>query len=804
MKKHLALGFLLLCTIGCNEVYGEEQSMLEEKNTTEKESSPKESYKQITKEFIGRSDVEKERERQQRSLRYSSLEASGLYANIGDILVVEVTGQELLELVIGTPERNTPQSFSLKKGKNVINAEIEGAIYIKNPNNQGSSIVEIVGATGDMPYFDLNKTSNKEFDMQMEELVDAKDVQLISNKAIITVSYEQAKKYIDNPKELMEYYDQFLEAQDRVSGINNNGKPVNHVDRHFQHYVEVSRDYMYAVQEYMGFNGDAALSRLLKTDNGWGVWHESGHQRQQSPWNWSAVTEATVNIYSMAAQKELTGSVTALDSYYPQMHEFLKSENKNFQIQNDNLKMVMFGQLANTFGEAFYPILHQYYREHKISYTSDSDRIQNFILSVSTITGYNMTNYFEQWGFNIADKTKIQMMKFPDLPESIWLNDNNNIKKLPLRLINKVELSDAGVNVSLTNFEVDVFQNQKLVVKKNNQYISELSDYSSLFDSTWQTETLISSKDIIEIEVINDDGVFQLYKGSILGDQLKREILEYLNSKESLHEILSQSILNDFRSRIDALNDENYKKNVLNLLEKLEEMFLESLVKGMSFNQDGVLKVEFSNSKFTEYNKLVILGTDKYIAEISNGQPYYGSLSGNTLTVYELKNQINFSVQFRLPHKTYTVSKISTEELLLKNDIENLFTENNSLKENVNQSILDELRDRITLLSGKLVDELTKKVENAQHLLFESIIGDITITNNRVSVEFLNDSYKNYKIVILEDKKYMAEVTNGNPYYGSLTNGKFTPSANAKLGSLYEVEVRHSSGNYTIRENKFD
>lgn len=34
----------------------------------------------------------------------------------------------------------------------------------------------------------------------------------------------------------------------------------------------------------MGFHNDRALQRLLKTNEGWGIWHESGHQRQQTPW----------------------------------------------------------------------------------------------------------------------------------------------------------------------------------------------------------------------------------------------------------------------------------------------------------------------------------------------------------------------------------------------------------------------------------------------------------------------------------------------------------------------------------------
>lgn len=120
-----------------------------------------------------------------------------------------------------------------------------------------------------MPYFDLNQTSVADFEKQMAEMTNAKDVQLVSNKALITVSYAMAKKYLGDPKELMTYYDRFLTAQDRVSGITTEGNPVNFVDRHLQHFLKSPKLYMYTENEFMGFHNDRALQRLLKTNEGW-------------------------------------------------------------------------------------------------------------------------------------------------------------------------------------------------------------------------------------------------------------------------------------------------------------------------------------------------------------------------------------------------------------------------------------------------------------------------------------------------------------------------------------------------------
>ncbi|WP_223273034.1 M60 family metallopeptidase [Enterococcus sp. OL5] len=809
MKKLAIVCTMVFCFLGVmRESYAETQDAIENEESLV-ESKDEERAGRIVKEFIGRGNTEKERIRQLRSYRYSSLEPSGLYAMSGDTLNIELIGQDSLELVIGTPERNTQKKYSLKQGENVIIAENEGAIYITNPNDKGSSTLTISGATGEMPYFDLNTTSNQEFKSQMDGYTNAKDVQLISNKAIITVSYEQAKKNIQDPKQLMEYYDKFLLAQDRVSGITMNGRSENKVDLHFQHFIEVSRLYMFATHEYMGFSGDAALSRLLKTNNGWGIWHESGHQRQQSSWTWRSVVEATVNVYSMAAQKEITGSVTALDQYYAQMHSYLASNNKDFEVQNNNLKMVMFGQLGNTFGELFYPVLHQYYRENKLSYGTNSEKIQNFVINVSKVTGYNMVPYFEEWGFSISEITRERTREFLTLPEKVWLNDNKQTKKLPMRFIDEVDLSESKIDISLTNFETDIFQGQKIVLLKNNKYISELTDkkpyYSSLNNNVWRTNITLFPTDIIRIEVRNPEGTFSLYKSSIQAEALNREILGYLNSENNLSEIITQSKIDELRSKINEITDNEIKENLFDLLELLEERYLESLVKKVSLNEKGDLIVEFNNSKFKEYNKVVILGSDKYIAEIANGIPYYSFLTGNTLRVVQQEEQTKFSIQFRLPHKSYTVNEVDKETLLLEKDIESVFNGDDQLAEGVTQDKLDILRSRISLLQvDKEKTRLNRRLDYAQQLFLELIVTKLEFRNNKVAITFSNELYKNYRVVILEDSKYMAEIANGSPYYGHLNGQTFTTSKSASLGGIYSIQIRHSSGNYIVSEKEFN
>lgn len=209
----------------------------------------------------------------------------------------------------------------------------------------------------------------------------------------------------------------------------------------------------------------------------------------------------------------MTGKITSLDQYYPEMHTYLKSDNKQFNAQNNNLKMVMFGQLGNTFGDNFYPVLHQYYRENKLAFGPDNERIQNFVLNVSRITGYNMQPYFEQWGFDISAAVKAEISQLAPLPEAIWLNDKETNKQLPMRLIDTVSLNDHGIQVNLTDYQTDVFKDEQLILKKNGQVISKLVNKepieSMLTNNVWETIEMLKPTDVITIEQQNKNGTFK-------------------------------------------------------------------------------------------------------------------------------------------------------------------------------------------------------------------------------------------------------------------------------------------------------
>jgi len=57
-----------------------------------------------------------------------------------------------------------------------------------------------------------------------------------------------------------------------------------------------------------GFAHDAVdfiTDRSKLENDGWGPWHEIGHQHQQSAITWNETVEVTVNIYSLAVERML-------------------------------------------------------------------------------------------------------------------------------------------------------------------------------------------------------------------------------------------------------------------------------------------------------------------------------------------------------------------------------------------------------------------------------------------------------------------------------------------------------------------
>lgn len=386
----------------------------------------------------GKGDSEKIRAIDRRQFKFSPYEPTGLYASPNEKITIQVEGTQNIQAYIGTfsydgawNQDALVKSFTLKPGENTIESPNGGMIYFYNLQQSGTVKTEIKTGGTNTPLFELGKHTQQDLVDMLDKYPDTHAVELKGERVLITASPARVKKYLidsnTDPVQLLKKLDESIRIQDRVSGLSE-----KEADKHYVHFVEDnhSTGYMYSYSGRTAYVGDA-IQHVLNVknfaENGWGPWHEAGHQRQQLPWTWDGLGEVTVNIYSMSVQRAF-GNKSRLESgAYDKTFTYLnkpQSEKDYNKIDDVFVKLVMFWQLDLAFGEEFYPKLHQLYRaipNEELPKTSD-EKIQDFIYNTSKVAQKNLLPFFDKWGLIATPETrqKIENLNYPLLSAPIW------------------------------------------------------------------------------------------------------------------------------------------------------------------------------------------------------------------------------------------------------------------------------------------------------------------------------------------------------------------------------------------------
>ena len=244
---------------------------------------------------------------------------TGIYVKPNEQVTIEVSGTQKIRAIIGTHQydKEWGKEVDLSPGSNTISSPNGGLIGFDNSQDTGTVKVKVTQGGSPVPFFELGKHTKEDWIAMMNKYPDAHAVQLKSEKAVLTVTQDSANKYIVNqdPIPLLKKYDEMIRAQDKISGLSEKDpNPLHRSTRRIWAFVENPNkpDWcMYASLDGAAFTtaGNAIESALNVNKFGWGQLHEAGHARQQYPWTWNhdlrGMTEVTVNLYSLAAQKQL-------------------------------------------------------------------------------------------------------------------------------------------------------------------------------------------------------------------------------------------------------------------------------------------------------------------------------------------------------------------------------------------------------------------------------------------------------------------------------------------------------------------
>ncbi|MGW5277241.1 M60 family metallopeptidase [Streptomyces sp. NPDC004044] len=386
--------------------------------------------------------AEAERLRLGQALRGSEFQPTGLYVPAGTPLSFIVQPQDELvpTLWIGTwdyyGEITEPRSYPLTAGANTVTDPHGGPVYLTlTGNGERAGVVFRSGAVP-MPVFTLGCTSEAEYQHQLDTLTASPYVELHAPNTIMTLTRDGALLYRgEDHAALLELVETIIDSHARISGLDGS-QPVHRRKAGPYHFTEVSKVPSgvgaYATHGYNGFPR-AYLDRATTVEGlrtrGWGLYHELGHLHQQMAYKPTGLTEVTVNIYSLAAQRTLKQPSNLLTVDPKTGLTYFQSARLKFGAAGLTYeksfgayeKLVPLRQLELAFGDDFWPRLHKLVREEnpQSDYTETAKRYRALATYSSRIAGYDLTDFFvHTWAFPI-DATGTAELAALNLPKPL-------------------------------------------------------------------------------------------------------------------------------------------------------------------------------------------------------------------------------------------------------------------------------------------------------------------------------------------------------------------------------------------------
>lgn len=241
---------------------------------------------------------------------------------------------------------------------------------------------------------------------------------------VITVPAQVART-LDNPGEILAFWDKVVSVQDDFCGYTRRTSPERYVyDR------QISAGWMHSGYPLMAFDKaaqDMFNLETLRKDGNWGCFHEIGHNHQElfgcyeNAWTFDGNVEVTVNIFSAYTYVKALGFET------PNAHNYWNSANlqANFAKaykpgtvygQGSHLyRSLFFAHLAAEFGwESLGRCLSSYWDLKPAEMPTDNlGKRSLFLVRMSRTVGYNLAPLFAAWGLETTEASRRQVAVLP-------------------------------------------------------------------------------------------------------------------------------------------------------------------------------------------------------------------------------------------------------------------------------------------------------------------------------------------------------------------------------------------------------
>jgi hypothetical protein len=357
---------------------------------------------------------------------------TGLYAAPGEIITVKVTSlpeNRTVKVIVGCHRDSLlklekwnrfpiiHRTFELKIGDNQIANAFGGQLFIQSQHKDYRKPAKAEPASPLLfsnavaaPTYVLGKDTPATW--VKSQLNPAPWTTLVGKQVILHVQSSQLQSLSD-PQPLLEWWDKAMTLEDDLVALHRLAPERVVPDR------QISAGFMHSGYPFMCWlepsqKDSVDLPKLTKEGN-WGFFHELGHNHQRNAWTFEGQTEVTCNLFSLYVMEKLVGK--------PQGHGHPAME-KLDELLIKRLAPVPsvgpFEQLA-TFVVLIRAHGWEPLRETLRSYATNptpkgatKEQLRTmFVERYGQASKADVSEYFEQIGYPVSDRTKAALKDFP-------------------------------------------------------------------------------------------------------------------------------------------------------------------------------------------------------------------------------------------------------------------------------------------------------------------------------------------------------------------------------------------------------
>jgi hypothetical protein len=315
------------------------------------------------------------------------------------------------------------RTFELDPGRNRVACAFGGLVYLESAGTvEGATLVQIKGAI-EAPRFVLGKDDAGEWRSRLRTLP-GPWAELETGKIIVTVPSDHVRE-LDDPESLLRLWDRIADSCRELLGLAaDRDRPERYVAD-----VQISAGYMHAGYPIMT-HLDAAetmVSEEMLLAGAWGLYHELGHNHQDSLWTFSGTGEVTCNLFTLYLYEKVCG-IGPGDS---RMRDDLEGDKRRERLRKYReagarfddwkrdpfLALLTYVQLREAFGwEAYRKVFASYRESPPEGPMSDDRKRDEWLIRFSRVVGRDLGPFFEWWGIPVSAEARRAVA---DLP--VWL-----------------------------------------------------------------------------------------------------------------------------------------------------------------------------------------------------------------------------------------------------------------------------------------------------------------------------------------------------------------------------------------------